>query len=153
MRGLVRFLARWGADRSGIAAIEFAALAPVMLLMMVASLDLSGALRERMAIGHILRAGAQVAMADPGTATVRAAMVGAAQGFTIGTTAGPRTLTLVAQRLCACPGAPDTVVGCTTICTGSQPTYVRYSLQAEKLYDAALVPDMRYAGTLEVQLR
>lgn len=153
MRGLVRFLARWGADRSGIAAIEFAALAPVLLLMVVGSLDLSGALRERMAIGHVLRAGAQVAMADPGAASVQAAMSGTAEGFSLGATAGPRTLTLTAQRICACPGAPDTAVACSTVCTGSQPTYIRYTLQAEKLYDAALVPDMRYSGTLEVQIR
>lgn len=153
MSALSRCLARWRADERGIAAIEFAALAPVLVTMVVASMDLSGALAERMALGHAMRSGAQVAIADPGTAPVLAAMRGAAPTFTIGTTVGPKTLVLNASRVCACPDTPTNYVACTTICPGSRATYISYRLTGQKVYDAMLVPDMTFSDVLEVQIR
>ena len=153
MQRAARLLARFGRDQSGIAAIEFAALAPVLVFMVLGALDLTGALTERMAIGHVLRAGAQVAMTDPGPTAVQGTMTTVARDFTLGTTPGPRTLVLTSQKRCACPGVPETEVACTTICTGSQPTTISYRLRAEKRYNANLLPDMRFVSELEVQIR
>lgn len=153
MSALSRLIARWRKDEQGIAAIEFAALAPVLVTMVIASMDLSGALAERMALGHAMRSGAQVAIADPGTAPVLAAMKGAAPDFTTGTTADAGTLALNVSRVCACPDTPTTYVACTTVCTNSQATFISYRLTGEKVYDAILVPDMTFADVLEVQIR
>lgn len=154
MRPLTALLARWRRDQSGTAAVEFGLIAGFVLAPMVlASLDLSGALKERMAIGHVLRAGAQVAMADPGASAVASAMAGAAEGFRLGATKDARTLHLTATRFCACPNAPAQHVGCTTVCTGNLAPYIGYRLRAEKDYAANLVPDMSFSDTLEVQIR
>lgn len=147
-------LDRLRGDDSGLAAVEFATLAPVMLVMLLAALDLSGALANRMAIGHVLRAGAQVAMAHPGTAAVQAAMQGAAQEFRLGAADGAAgTLSLTTELRCTCPSAPQTAVACTTVCTGSQPATIAYRLRAELRHAARLVPDMTFAPLLEVQIR
>lgn len=153
MSAFGHLLSRWRKDTSGVAAIEFAALAPVLVTMVIASMDLSGALAERMALGHAMRSGAQVAIADLGTAAVLGAMKGAAPTFTIGTTPDKKTLALNVTRVCACPDAPTTYVACTTICTGSQATFISYRLTGQKVYDAILVPDMTFSDVLEVQIR
>jgi Flp pilus assembly protein TadG len=153
MRAVRHLVARWRGDETGIAAIEFAAIAPVLVMMVVASMDLSGALAERLAIGHAMRSGAQVALADPGPTAVLGAMRGAAPTFSIGTTAGPATLALSVARVCACPDTPATYVACTTVCSGSRPTYISYRLTGEKVYGAILVPDMAFSDVLEVQIR
>ena len=150
----VACLDRMRSDESGLAAVEFATLAPVMLVMVLAALDLSGALANRMAIGHVLRAGAQVAMTHPGTAAVQSAMQGAAQGFTLAAQGGAAgTLALTTELRCTCPNTPQTAVACTTVCTGSQPATIAYRLRAELRHDARLVPDMTFAPVLEVQIR
>lgn len=154
MRGSL--LARLWQDRSGLAATEFAMLAPVLVFMVLAALDLTTALTERMAIGHVLRSGAQVAMADPGPAQVRAAMQGMAEGFRLGTDTAGGELSLTAELRCACPAAPQTAVSCGTggtVCAGNQPTTIAYRLQARKNHDSRLLPDMASAMLLEVQIR
>lgn len=147
-------LHRLGRDEDGLAAVEFATLAPVMLVMVLAALDLSGALSNRMAIGHILRAGAQVAMAHPGTAAVQSTMQGAALGFPLAPSGGAAgTLALMAELRCACPEIPQTATACTTVCTGSQPATIAYRLRAEFRQTAHILPDMTFAPVLEVQIR
>lgn len=147
-----RVIARFAGDMSGVAAIEFALLAPILLTMLLACIDLSGVLADRTALDHVLRSGAQAAMADSGTATALAEMQGAASDrFTLGTGAGQ--LALDAQKFCACPGSPSSATGCGTICTGNQPTLIFYRLTATKSFSGILFPRFDFAPVLQVQVR
>lgn len=148
MAGAVK---RFLADTAGVAAIEFALLAPTLLLMLLASMDLSSVLSEREGLDHVLRSGAQLAMSDAGAAATLAVMQGAAsEQFPQGATPA---LTLNASRFCACPNAPATSVGCRTICTGNLPTYIFYRMTATKSFDGILFPRFDFAPVLEVQVR
>ncbi len=53
-------------SEAGVSAIEFALIAPIMAFGLVATADVALAVHERMTIDHVLRAGAQAAMTDPG---------------------------------------------------------------------------------------
>jgi Flp pilus assembly protein TadG len=149
MRGLVgRFLR----DTSGVAAMEFALLAPTLLMMLLAAIDLSGVLSVREAVDHVLRSGAQSAMADAGSDVVLSVMQAAAsEDFTQGTGAGQ--ITLGAQKFCACPNSPASGTSCGTICTGNLPTLTFYRMTAALRFDGILFPRFDLAPVLQVQVR
>ncbi|WP_159082387.1 TadE/TadG family type IV pilus assembly protein [Paragemmobacter aquarius] len=146
-------LRRFRQDISGVAVIEFALIAPTLLMMLLASIDLGNALKERAAIDHVLRSGAQPAMADAGAPAVLAAMQAAASpDFT--TLAGTdKSVTLDAARFCACPGSPATATACSTICTGSLPTNAYYRISATKTYQGILFARFDLAPVLQVEVR
>lgn len=135
------------ADAAGVAAIEFALLAPILLGMLLAAMDISAVLTEREGLDHVLRSGAQLAMADAGDTAVLAVMQGAAS------TEFPTGTTLNATRFCACPNTPATSVGCSTICTGNQPTLIFYRMSAAKTYSGILFPRFDFNPVLQVQVR
>lgn len=144
-------LKRFWAETAGVAAIEFALLAPTLLVMLLASMDLSAVLSEREGLDHVLRSGAQLAMADAGSSAVLAVMQGAAsEQFP---QAAVPAVTLSASRFCACPNAPATSVGCGTICTGNQPTYIFYNMSATKSFSGILFPRFDFAPALQVEVR
>lgn len=146
-------LRRFGHDISGVAVIEFALIAPTLLMLLLASIDLGNVLKEQGAMDHVLRSGAQLAMADAGAPAVLAAMQSAASAdFT--TLAGTRkSVALDAARFCACPGSPATVTACSTICTGSLPANIYYRMTATKTYRGILFPLFNLAPALQVEVR
>ena len=60
-----RLLARALLDRSGVAALEMAGAAPVLLLILVACVDFGRLLSQNMELNHAVRAGAQYAITAP----------------------------------------------------------------------------------------
>lgn len=145
-------------SESGVSAIEFALLAPMMALGLVAMSDVGLALHERMSIDHILRAGAQAAMTDPGRAAVDRVMQASLAGVPAlaGATLKP------AVRYCACPenasAPPDPTVSCQTlVCDLSASPYVYYRLEASKPYSPMSVPealpDFTLSSSMQVQVR
>lgn len=146
-------LSRFLSDCSGVAAIEFALLGPTLLFMLLASIDIGNVLSEREAMGHVLRSGAQMAMADGGETAALAAMQGAASTrFTL--TAGTKkSVVLAASRFCACPNAPATATGCTTICAGNLPTNIYYRMTATKTFAGILFPRFDLNPVLQVEVR
>lgn len=52
-------LARFGGDESGIAAVEFAIVAPVLVFMLLGMMDIGFAVSKRMALDSAVRAGAE----------------------------------------------------------------------------------------------
>lgn len=63
----------WTSER-GASAIEFALIAPLLVLLMLASADLAYAINQRMLMQHILRVGAQTAMAGGDLSEVERAL-------------------------------------------------------------------------------
>ncbi|MGR3593970.1 MAG: TadE/TadG family type IV pilus assembly protein [Limimaricola soesokkakensis] len=141
----------------GVSAIEFALLAPVLVVALLGTVDLGLALNERMAIDHVLRAGAQSATAGNDLATIdRVLRNTAKQNFTLAEpdTAGNDTaLALTISRLCTCPEQPKMAVTCSATCTGSAPTQIFYAFAGKKTYSGNLLPRFTLSSALRVQVR
>ena len=104
-------------DEGGAAAIEFAVLAPVLVLACLATIDLGLAFNQRMTIDAMVRAGVEPALADPGVDKVRDIVKGAAgDGITLTTDSadsfemGGSSLSVDVTRSCACPESMSTSV-------------------------------------------
>ncbi|WP_420398016.1 TadE/TadG family type IV pilus assembly protein [Nioella sp.] len=63
----------WRSER-GAGAVEFALIAPLLILMLLSAADLALAVNQRMVMQHILRVGAQTAMAGGSLSEVERAL-------------------------------------------------------------------------------
>lgn len=151
-------------DEAGVAAVEFALFAPILFFACLATVDLGMALNERMTIDHVLRAGAQSAMADPGEAKVKQVIEDTAEAsnFSVNVVSGTDqpyasasydTLTIAVEKYHACPEAAGTKVPEGTICASGEPTYVYYRMASGKIYQAMILPDISFGPMLDVQIR
>lgn len=141
--------------REGVSAVEFGLFAPILFFALIATADLGLALNERMAIDHILRAGAQTAMTDPGEQRVLDVMTAtAAPNFP--PPADPAVepdLTMSVVRYYACPETPETAVPASTTCAGSAPTFRFYRIGGSKTYQGWIIPDLDFGPSIQVQVR
>jgi pilus assembly protein CpaE len=145
-------------SETGVSAVEFALIAPLLALCLTATADVGLAISERMAIDHILRAGAQAAMADPGATQVHKIVQS-----TLAQSARPAGVTLApVKRYCVCPEnanvTPERAPECgTTLCAGAAPQFVYYRLEAAKAYQPMslpeVLPDFELGSTMQVQVR
>ncbi len=141
----------------GVSAIEFAMIAPMFMAALVPMADVGLAAYHRMTMDHVLRAGAQSAMEDPGTERVRTILqITAAENFTLGssTPEGRKpVLTLATERYCVCPANIRVKLDCSTICPGSVPTLAFYSLSGSLTYSGMILPAMVFRPEIQVQVR
>ncbi|MGH0356775.1 AAA family ATPase [Sinorhizobium meliloti] len=145
-------------SEAGASAVEFALVAPVLALGLVATADLGLAIHERMTIDHVLRAGAQAALADPGAAQVQKVLVS-----TLAQSPRVASATLPAvKRYCACPEnadvAPEAAPQCGTVtCANAKPQFVYYRLAAAKSYRPmslpAVLPVFELGSSMQVQVQ
>lgn len=145
-------------DRDGVSALEFALIAPVLAAMLLATADGGLALYERMTLDHVLRAGAQTAMLDPGPDTVRSILVTTAQKSfpSAEDEVSPVSIPLP-DRYCACPENPGVepaaAPACSTSCANSNPTYIYYRMSVQKTYESMFIPDIDLSTMIQVQIR
>lgn len=141
----------------GVSAIEFALLAPMLVLALLATVDVGLALTERMTIDHVLRAGAQSATAGVDVAAIDQVLrTTAANNFTLaapGATGDDSALALTVSRVCACAEQPGTAVACSTTCAGSASTQIFYDLAGQKTYSGIILPRFGLSPALQVQVR
>lgn len=150
-------------DQTGVSALEFALLAPIILLGSLAVADLALLAHQRMAIDQVLRAGAQQAMLDKSASAaaeevVKVINIMAASGnFAVGSTVPVNEkppLTVGASRYCVCPDATEGPhVACSTICTGAKPTLAFYSIRAQSRSSNMLLPNFSFEPQIRVQVR
>lgn len=143
-------------DDSGLSAVEFALLAPVLAFALVASVDLGRAQYERMTIDHAVRAGAQRATADPGqTAILATTSATASKNFTVSasSTVSATALTLDVQRFCTCPESTGVSVACTATCAAAAPTFIFYRISGAKKYSGMILPTISIGAAAQVQVR
>ncbi len=144
-------------DETGVSAVEFALLAPLLVFGLLAAVDLGFAISERMTIDHVLRAGAQGATDDVGIAAVGQILrTTAAKTMTVaetGTTGNDTSLALDVSRMCTCAAQPTVAVGCSTTCADSAPTQIFYALFASKTYAGLILPRFSLSKSLQVQIR
>ncbi|MFD1913040.1 TadE/TadG family type IV pilus assembly protein [Halodurantibacterium flavum] len=125
---------------SGASAIEFALVAPVLMGLMLVMVDLGMAVGEKMAIDQLLRAGAQLAMADPGTGPVLTALASMNED-------APGRSFAVTLR---CPCSTGT---CTTSCAPGA-LHNAYRLEVSSTYDSLMTGfSLPLSSVLEVRVR
>ena len=144
----------------GVSAIEFALFAPILVFLVLATVDLGRALTERISMGHVIRSGAQVAMRDPGAEEVQTVLETTAdRNFAVASSDADNTfvmgepISLSVERFCACPDAVDTAVACSTICPGETPTFIYYRMSAEKDFSGILARNIPLGSSAQVQVR
>ena len=108
-------------DRRGVAALEFAAILPVLAVTLMSLIDLGSAIQQSIRLEAAARAGAQHAMATPSDqAGIANAVRAALPGWT-DLTVAPAAMT------CVCPGTGPT--GCaSTTCAVALERYVSISV-------------------------
>jgi len=135
MRGMFGKFKSLFRHEGGSPAVEFALLSPLLaggvLFLGMLSVDIN----HRIKMDHILRAGAAVAINDPGQNAVvqRMREVALSKGYSaISNQPGtvPGVLHMQSVRSCFCPEQPNGNVGCANICVNQRPTVVRYHLEA-----------------------
>ncbi|HLP68307.1 MAG TPA: AAA family ATPase [Rhizobium sp.] len=145
------------ASESGVSAVEFALIAPVFAIGLVATADVALALHQRMAMDHVLRAGAQAAMSDSGEAKVQAVM----ESTLAGSDEASTVVLDPVHRYCACPEnasvAPEAAPACGAPCSGMASQYVYYRMQAHKDYQPMSLPEalpaFRLSSSMQVQVQ
>ena len=156
-----KWFGRGAQDERGNAAVEFAFVAPVLAFCCIAVVDLGFAINQRMAADHILRIGADAAMADPGEAAVQNLLEQTAQtnfskvaGQSMPTDIAPSSDTLYvrAERFCSCPESKLTRIDCTKTCSG-KPPLAFYRMTAAKRYSGILLPENVFRSSLQVEVR
>lgn len=102
---LRRTIAAAVVDSSAVAAVEFALILPILVLMTLAAIDFSFYIGTRIELEQAVRAGGQYALEDPtDTATITSSVQGATDLASVSVSVG--------SLACVCPG------GATTPCRG-----------------------------------
>ena len=150
-------LGRFWRDSAGVAAIEFALLAPVMLFMLLGALDVSGALQERLSMGHVLRVGAQAAMTvTPGPAATMQARIDTAvkpvmQAVITNTPALAGSV--ATADLCQCPVTLTQAAPCAALCSGAAAGSVHIVLGLDRTRHSLLLADFNLSLDLAVEIK
>lgn len=151
-------VARLRSDRRGASAVEFALIAPLIATALLGVVDLGRAEYEKMSLDHALRAAAQKAMSDPGTAAVEQVLrEAAAANFTDANGVLSSDLTIAPPaRFCACPDNMTAAVACSTTCPNGRHTYVYYKMTASKAFTGFLIgriEQVNLNASAQVQIR
>jgi Flp pilus assembly protein TadG len=155
---LMRKLAR---DERGAAVVELALIAPVLALMLLLAVDVGLAVNEKMAVDHVMRVGAETAMADPGASKVQDVLEQTAgENFSVvmdsssssSYSMGSDGIAVGVSRFCACPNARSVAVACTSTCTGKTPLAF-YRLDSRKEYSGIFLSSIKMKAALQVQVK
>ena len=144
----MRLHRRKSARESGSAAVEFAFIAPVLILAVLSMADIGLAIHQSSQIDQTLRNGAQVALTDPGEAAVREVLSAVDQS---GDSKDNTVWTI--ERYCACPESPQVTTACSTTCGGERPTSIFYSIQGVRAYPGIFLPARELVRSAGVHVR
>jgi pilus assembly protein CpaE len=159
--GKTRSLKGLAASADGSAAAEFSMFLPIFVMGALAMGDAGLALHERMTLDHVVRAGAQTAMADPGEDQVLSTLrTTASNNFTLASETDNTDVSIVndpldlnVTRYCACPDNRSVGVSCSAMCSETVPPFVFYRMTAAKDFNGVLLPTFAVGREMEVQTR
>lgn len=103
-------------SRRGVAAVELALFAPILLLFLVAVVDFGLWIREQMQMTSAARAGVQFVLQDPVSNAGNIDGIKQAAGNASGLDVA--AIVVSPRQFCECPGASGTEIGCTSDCSG-----------------------------------
>ncbi len=143
-------------QQDGVAAVEFGLFAPILFFSLVATADLGLALSERMTMDHVLRSGAQPAMADLGSDHVLTVLSTAASKHFSVCSAGskPPSSSFCPSVVvnCTCPAGGPINCSSPTACLATFKKF--YTISATKIRDNLFLPyDFTFNPSFRVQVR
>jgi Flp pilus assembly protein TadG len=136
---LSRFLGGSQDGVRGVAAIEFSIVAPLLIFMLVGTIDAGTAIYRKMQVQNAVHAGTQYAMINGFNASGITTAITSASNMAVNSSPAP-------QQFCGCPSMSGVAsIGCSSTCPGgsSPGTYVTISAQAyyNTLFRYPLVTD------------
>jgi hypothetical protein len=131
-------------DTAGIASIEFAIVAPVLLAGLLAMVDTGTATAVRMEMDRNVRAGAQAAMSLNNDAdAIRTIVLASADS--------PEGLAVDVNMVCTCAGGGS--ASCTAPCSDGAPPSVFFDISATRAQPGIIVGSMTLRSHTRVQIR
>jgi len=131
---MARAISDFSAAKRGLAAIEFAVIAPVMAMMVMCAVDLGLAINRHMQVEDAAQAGAQYAALHGFNSTSISSAVTSATSWT-GISASPAP-----TEFCGCPGATSiTTATCGSTCASGNIAAVYVTVGARGTY-STIVP-------------
>ena len=103
-----RWVAALLADVRGVTAVEFALVAPMLMVAVMGAADFGFAANEKMRLVSAARAGAQAGFGNPGSASSMIAAATAATGL------NPAAVTVTTANTCGC--ADGSTIACSSVC-------------------------------------
>jgi len=145
-------VAGFARDEAGVSAIEFGLVAPLIFFSFLAMTDVGFALRDRIALDHLLRSGAQVAMRDGGAGAVLHALENSAckTGEVHPACEELTLITFGVDRYCLCPPTAKDIT-CSVTCAVQPQKF--YELSAAKSYEGIFLPRFDFAPSVLVEVR
>lgn len=133
---------------SGSATVEFAIIAPVLIMAVLSTADIGFAIHESLEVDQTLRNGAETALSDPGESRV-----GAVLAAVDATGIGQSTTAWTVRRYCACSESGGAETSCSTTCAGDRPTAILYDITGVRPYAGIFLParDLTRSATLRVR--
>jgi TadE-like protein len=154
---------KWGTREDAASTVEFSLFLPVIVCGCLTMGDIGLAVQQRMTLDQVVRAGAQVAMDDPGEEQVRTALeLSASQNFALASDDEDGEdqeqivndpVSVDVARYCSCPNDRSAPVSCSTPCVETTVPFVFYRMSVAKNYDGIFIPEFSLARDLEVQVR
>ena len=139
----MHLIGRLRQDAAGIASIEFAVGAPVLLAGLLAMVDVGMATAVRMEMDRNVRAGAQAAMSLNNDAdAIRTIVLSSAES--------PEDLTVDVDMVCACSDVP---ASCTAPCGSGEAPDVFFEILASRVQPGILLGDRQLTSATRVQIR
>ena len=133
----------------GSAGVEFAIIAPVLILAVLATADIGLAIHESSEVDQALRNGAEAALSDPGKIRVEAVLAAVD-----GTGAGQASTSWWVDRYHTCPETPETHSETPILtCGGSRPSAIFYEITGVRAYPGIFLPARDLTRTASVQVR
>ncbi len=141
----------------GTSAIEFAIMAPILIVGLLIVTDVGLAVNDRMRLDQAARAGAEFAMnsvdeADTIEDMVKASATGA-YGDDLNDVDSSRIPEVEAEMYCECPGAPGVSASCSNLCAGDIVPSAYWRIEARKDFDGVFVPAFPITTQITVQTR
>ena len=115
----------FGRDEDGVAAIEFALIAPIFIFALMSMADIGLAAYDRMKLTNGVRNAAQYVMTVGDDQNVITDIVTTSSGL------GSKVQSVTVNEYCACSGGEGTGVACTTICADGNMTNVYMQISAQ----------------------
>lgn len=128
--------------------IEFALIAPILIMAVLATADIGLAIHESFEIDQALRNGAETALNDPGKSRVEVVLAA------VDETGGGRYTTIWnVDRYHACPESAGLRTDHPTTCADDRPSSIFYSIIGVRAYPGILLPARDLTRTASVQVR
>lgn len=148
----IKALLQFRKDNRGTSATEFAIMAPIFVVSMLAMVDFGMAFGTQMKLDQAVRTGAEFAIGgvnDKDTLKELVASAASGYGEQQATDVGKTRPVVAVDSVCRCPGSA-TVISCSATCSGLQPSRF-FTISAAETHYPIFIPAIHLNAELQVQ--